>query len=166
MSGGHLLSRLGRILLRASGLLKLLQQAGGTGEDVVPEASTASLLSLDAVLEPCAPVQHNWQQLVTHHITLVMGASIVIECILAIEECRLCELPVWETKQNLYPDFNDKAWHEDSAKKTWFVFHTAYPAVPFRGNLLQNSYTCLFMLGTHKCKEMLAEPLISLIKDK
>lgn len=115
---------------------------------------------------PSIPLQHDWQQLVTRHVTLVMGASIVMEWILAIEECRLWELPVRETKQNLYPDFNDKAWQEHSAKKTWFGFRTAYPAVPFRGNLLQNSYTCLFMLGTHKRKEMLAEPLISLIEDK
>lgn len=53
---GTLLSRLGRTLFRASGFLEPHQWAGGTGEEVAPEASAALLLSLDAVLEPCAPV--------------------------------------------------------------------------------------------------------------
>lgn len=77
--------------------LRLL--TGRRGEEAAVEAITAFLLHPDAVLEPCAMVfqystsDNDQQQLL---ITLVIGASIVMECILAIEECRLCELPAWD----------------------------------------------------------------------
>lgn len=100
-----------------------------------PTLPHSSVWRCSGALCPNFPVQHRWQQLVTAHITLVMGASIVMECILAIEEWRLCELPVWETKQSLYPDFSDKVRQKDSAKKSQFISWTAYPAMHFRGNL-------------------------------
>lgn len=89
--------------------------------------------------------QHSWD------ITLVMGASIVMEWTLAMEERRRWELPACKTEQNLYPDCRDK--EEQPATPEAFP---AYPTVPFRGNLLQNA----------QGKEMLAEPLMSLIREK
>lgn len=77
---------------------------GRRREEAAVEASTAFLLHPDAVLEPCAMVfqystsDNDQQQLL---ITLVIGASIVMECILAIEECRLCELPAWDKAESV-----------------------------------------------------------------
>lgn len=133
-------SRSVRSLLRVSAFLKLQQWWGEQGKE----------LHQRLVLPWSLMAQHSCD------ITLVMGASIVMEWTLAMEERRRWELPVSKTEQNLYPDCRDKAGLEDQ------------PGTPEAFSALL-ALLCLsetIYCRMHNCKEMLAEPLMSLIRDK